>query len=80
MDFIQIISLIGAMLCLVPFAAVQLGKLKSDDLSYIIMNFIGGTTLAIVAVIQVEYGFILMEGVWASVSFYSLAKKLLKKS
>lgn len=80
MDFIQIVSLIGAMLCLIPFAAVQLDKLKSDDLSYILMNFFGGTTLAIVAVIQVEYGFILMEGVWATVSFYALTKKLFKKS
>ncbi|MEY4504485.1 MAG: hypothetical protein RL154_779 [Pseudomonadota bacterium] len=80
MDLIQVISLLGAMLCLIPFAAVQLNKLKSDDYSYIIMNFFGGSILATVAVIQIEYGFILMECVWATVSFYSLSKKFLKKS
>jgi hypothetical protein len=71
-DIIQIVSLLGALLCLVPFAAIQLKLLSSDKLMYLLMNFIGSGILAIVAIIQQEYGFILMESIWAAVSFYGL--------
>jgi hypothetical protein len=36
------------------------------------MNFIGSAVLAVIAVIEVQWGFILLEGVWALVSLWGI--------
>ena len=75
---IQIISLIGAFIVLVPFAAVQFNYLSSHSLAYQTLNFIGGVTLFSIAVIESQYGFILMEGVWSIVSLIGMVKTIAK--
>jgi len=65
---LQIISVVGALCCLVPFVALQFKRMNSTDILYTSLNFVGSTVLTIVAIIDVQYGFILLEGVWAIVS------------
>ncbi len=69
---IQLISLGGALLILLPFAAVQLNRLSSRSMPYQVMNLVGSSALTAVAIINIQYGFILLEGVWALVSLYGL--------
>ena len=64
----------GALLILLPFAGAQLGRLTVASVSYQVMNLLGATALTIVAVVEREYGFILLEGTWAIVSLVGLAK------
>jgi hypothetical protein len=71
---LQIISLIGAMLILVPFAASQLGRLRTTTMTYQLMNLVGSSTLAAVAVLESQYGFILLEGVWALMSLVGVRR------
>jgi len=73
---IQAISIAGAILILLPFAASQFGKLATQSLAYQLMNLIGSTALTAVAVIESQYGFILLEGTWALVSAAGLARVL----
>ncbi len=73
---IQIISLIGAMLILAAFALQQLGRWKSDDALYLWANLLGSATLTVIAWIEQQWGFLLMESVWALVSTWSLFKLL----
>jgi hypothetical protein len=70
----QIISIAGALLILVPFAASQLGRLKTSALSYQLMNLVGAATLTAVALLERQYGFILLEGVWTIMSFIGLRR------
>ena len=70
---IQSISIVGAVLILVPFAATQFKRLSADSLAYQSMNLIGSAALTTVAVIESQYGFILLEGTWAIVSIIGLA-------
>ena len=70
---IQLVSIAGAFLILVPFAASQMNRLAIRSVPYQLLNLIGATALTTVAVIGRQYGFILLEGVWALVSLYGLA-------
>lgn len=69
---IQVISVLGALLVLAPFGSSQLGKLSTRSLSYQLMNLIGSALLTGVALIERQYGFILLEGTWAIASVVGL--------
>jgi hypothetical protein len=73
---IQAVSIVGAILILLPFAANQFGKLTPESLAYQLMNLIGSVALTTVAVLESQYGFILLEGTWAIVSAAGLARVL----
>src|SRR5918997_3695011 len=73
---IQACSVIGALLILLAFAANQLGRLDTSNLSYQLSNLVGSAILAVVAVIEVQLGFILLEGTWALVSLWGTVKVL----
>jgi hypothetical protein len=69
---IQLISIAGALLILLPFAGSQLGRLSPESLAYQCMNLVGAAALTTVAVIERQYGFILLEGSWTFMSIVGL--------
>ena len=71
---IQAISLAAALLILLPFALTQLSRMTTTSVSYLAMNFVGSAALTAVAVLDKQYGFILLEGVWALMSAAGLAR------
>ena len=73
---IQAVSVAGALLILLPFAGSQLGRLSTRSLLYQTMNLAGAASLTAVAVLERQYGFILLEGVWSIMSVVGLAKVL----
>ncbi len=73
---LQAVSVVGALAVLLAFAANQLGKVELDNLPYQLANLVGSAILTVVAVVEVQLGFILLEGVWALVSLRSVVKIL----
>ena len=69
----QAFSIVAALLVLIPFAASQLGRLSTRTLAYQLMNLAGSAGLTAVAVVEHQYGFILLEGTWAIASAVLLA-------
>lgn len=59
---------------LLAYALMQLGRLPSQSYRYQWANVIGSFLMTIVATINREYGFILMEGIWCLTSTYGLLR------
>ena len=69
---LQIISVLGALAILGAYAASQFGLVDTSKLSYQVANFLGSAALAVVAVIDWQLGFILLEGAWALMSLWGI--------
>lgn len=65
---IQIVNIAGAFLILGAYAANQRGWIGPPDRSYNLMNVVGALLLLWVAIVDVRWGFIILEAVWAAVS------------
>jgi hypothetical protein len=65
----------GSLLILVPFALAQLGRWRTDAPAYVWLNLVGSSVLALDAWHGGQWGFLLLEGVWALVSAWSLVRR-----
>jgi hypothetical protein len=79
-DPIQLLSLLGALLQLAVYALMQLGRLASASYPYQLANVSGSLLMTVVATVNREYGFILMEGVWCLTSAYGLIRLIRRRS
>ena len=70
----QVVQLVGALLILIPFAATQFGAMSPQARSYLLLNLAGSLVLAVLAAIDENWGFLLLEAVWALVSAWSLVR------
>ena len=68
----QVIQIVGALLILTAFAAVQFNRMRPDSRLYLTLNLLGSAILAVLAIAAAQWGFVLLEGVWAIVSAWGL--------
>ncbi len=68
------VQLAGSLLILVPFVLSQAGRLSSTSAGYLASNLVGSAVLAVDAAYERQWGFLLLEGVWAVVSLLSLLR------
>lgn len=68
----QVIQVIGALMILVAYAAAQTGRWSTDAPIYLWLNLVGSVILALLAAMTENWGFLLLEAVWAIVTAHSL--------
>lgn len=73
--FNQVLSVVGSLLVLAAYFALQRGRLASDSRVYSAMNFFGAALMTWVAVSERQVGFILLEGTWALLSCPGMLRK-----
>jgi membrane-bound ClpP family serine protease len=71
----QVVQVCGALLILIAFVAAQLGRVDPNAWSYLILNLVGSAVLTVDAYLGREWGFFLLEAVWALVSAYGIVRK-----
>lgn len=69
---LQVISVLGALAILGAFAANLFGWIQPSNFWYSVANFLGSAVLTVVAVVDRQLGFILLEGTWALVSLWGI--------
>jgi hypothetical protein len=72
----QVIQIIGALLILSGFAGSQFGLVDQRSWAYLIVNALGSAILAVLGWYERQWGFFLLEFVWALVSLWSMMGKL----
>lgn len=72
----QAVQLIGAVLILAAFVLAQQRRMATDSVAYLTLNAVGAALLAVVAVLDRDIGFTLLEATWTVVSTTGLVRCL----
>ena len=67
-----VLEVTGAILILVAFALAQFRGLDRHGSLYLVLNLVGAALLASSAAIHRQWGFLLLQGVWAIVALWGL--------
>jgi hypothetical protein len=76
----QVIQIFGALCVLVAFILAQQQRLHPQSFPYLWLNLVGSGILAVLAAIDRQWGFLLLEGVWAIVSLSGIISRFRKQS
>jgi hypothetical protein len=72
---LDVLEIIGALAILVAFGASQRDLISLHQWSYLWLNLTGSLLLAVLAWHDRSWGFLLLEGVWALVTAWSMIGK-----
>lgn len=67
-----ILQIVGAIMILIAFVMAQMRRMSPHSFSYLMLNFVGSALLGVLAARGQQWGFLLLEIVWAAVSLAGL--------
>ncbi len=75
----QWVQILGALLIISAYVSWQQKRLALDSVQFMAMNMIGALILTVVAAVNDDYGFLILEGMWTWVSARGLRRALKAK-
>jgi hypothetical protein len=70
----QAVQLLGAILVVSAYVAAQQKRLPFDSVQFLAMNALGAGILAVIAAVNRDVGFLVLEGMWTWVSTRGLRR------
>jgi hypothetical protein len=70
----QLVQIVGAIAILAAFVLAQFGVIDGRSVTYLVLNLVGSIVLTVEAWIESQWGFLLLESVWAAVSAWGLIR------
>jgi hypothetical protein len=67
-----VVEVAGAVMILAAFALNQFAGLDRHGFPYLGLNLVGAVILAVVAAVHGQWGFLLLQGVWAIVALWGV--------
>ena len=75
----DLVGNLGVLLMVIAYLLLQLEKLSSSALSYLLLNAVGAILVMISLMFRFNLSAFLMEAFWLLISLYGLAKPLLSR-
>ena len=75
----DVVQIVGGVIILIAFGLGQAGYLNQMARSYIVLNLVGASILTASAFYEHQWGFVLVEGVWALIAAWSLLRPANRK-
>jgi len=75
----DLVGNIGVLLMVVAYLLLQLEKMSSSAVSYLLLNAVGATLVMISLKFRFNLSAVLMEVFWLLISLYGLSKSLFSK-
>jgi hypothetical protein len=72
----EVLQWTAAIVVLAAFALSQWGVWSVLSYRYLVCNFVGGASLSAAAVLSHQWGFVLLEGIWALVAGRGIVARL----
>lgn len=71
------IQIAGSLLVLAGFICCQMGWMEAKSKNFLALNLLGSGILSVDAFFGEQWGFLLLEGVWAAVSLVAFGRLLM---
>ena len=78
-SWFDLIGNVGVLLMVVAYLLLQLEKLSSSALSYLLLNAVGAVLVMISLMFRFNFSAFLMEAFWLLISLYGLTTPLLSR-
>ena len=78
-SWFDLVGNIGVLLMVVAYLLLQLEKMSSSAVSYLLLNTVGATLVIISLRFRFNLSAVLMEAFWLLISLYGLAKPFFSK-
>lgn len=75
-----ILQFAGALGILVPFALMQFRRTTAHSWTYLVLNFTGAAILTWLALVESQWGFVLLQGVWAVTALIGLVRRSIRRT
>ena len=69
---LDFVGIVGVVILMVTYLLLQLNRLRSDDLSYSLLNAIGASLIVVTLLVNFNLSALLMEVFWVLISFVGI--------
>ena len=79
MNWYDILGTLGVAVIILTYAMLQLGRIRSEQLLYSLLNAIGASLILVSLYFEFNFPSVVVEAFWLLISIFGIGKYLLKQ-